>query len=245
MKRFILPALLALAIFPAAPSADDDADLAAREALAARFGGILASEIAATPIPGVYEVRVGPNLVYVSADGRYLLRGQLVDLQTQTDLTNARRNAVRAAWVAGLDESTMVVFEPPGEVAHTLTVFTDTECGYCRRFHAEIDQLLSQGVRVRYLFHPALSARSFEQAEAIWCAADRRDAMTRAKLGRRIRATDCGESPVERHLALSRDLGIRGTPMMVTDSGGEIRGYLPPAELLAQLRRFAQATADR
>lgn len=213
----------------------DDADTVMRAALAERLEGIAAADISATPIPGLYEVRVGPNLVYVTGDGRYLLRGSLIDLQDHRNVTLERRHELRAAWLASLDESTMVVFDPAGPVRHTLTVFTDTECTFCRRFHSEIDAVLALGIRVRYVAYPALGERSVEQAEAVWCARDRQSAMTRAKAGQRLRPVTCDTVPIQTHMAWARDIGVEGTPAIFTETGGFISGYVPPDRLLEEI----------
>lgn len=213
----------------------DDADAQARAALAERLEGVAASDIAATPIPGLYEVRVGPSLVYLTADGRFLLRGSLIDLEENRNLTLERRHELRAAWLASLDEESMVVFDPPGPVRHTLTVFTDTECTFCRRFHSEIDQVLALGVRVRYVAYPVLNNRSTEQAEAVWCARDRQSAMTRAKAGQRLRPVTCDTVPIQMHIGWARDIGVEGTPAIFTEAGGFISGYVPPDRLLERI----------
>lgn len=232
--RFLLALIIAAcSSLPAALA--DDADVAARVALAERLQGVEAGDISATPIPGLYEVRVGPNLVYVTGDGRYLMRGSLVDLEDHRNLTVERRHELRAAWLGSLDESSMVIFDPPGPVRHTLTVFTDTECTFCRRFHSEIDDVLALGVRVRYVSYPVLNERSAEQAAAVWCARDRQSAMTRAKAGQRLRPVTCDTVPIQMHMEWARDVGVEGTPAILTDAGGFISGYVPPDRLLEEI----------
>lgn len=231
----LLTALIIALCFGLSAAGADDSDAAARAALAEMLQGVTADDIAATPIPGLYEVRVGPNLVYVTGDGRYLLRGSLVDLQDHRNLTVERRHELRSAWLASLDESSMVVFDPPGPVRHTLTVFTDTECTFCRRFHSEIDQVLALGVRVRYVSYPVLNERSTEQAAAVWCARDRQSAMTRAKAGQRLRPVTCDTVPIQMHMEWARDIGVEGTPAIFTEAGGFISGYVPPDRLLEEI----------
>jgi thiol:disulfide interchange protein DsbC len=240
MKR-LLPLVVMFATF-IGPVAADEAE---RQALAERLEGVSAENLTPSPVAGLYELRVGTSVAYVSADGRYLLRGQMIDLATHANLTEATRSGIRAELIDGFDESTMIVFEPEGEVLHTLTVFTDTECGFCRRFHAEIDQVLDQGIRVRYLLHPALGETSVEQAGAVWCSGNRQAALTQAKAGTRVRSRDCDDVPIDEHMRLARDIGVRGTPWMITEAGGYIRGYIEPDRLMAEIARLSQVANAR
>ena len=222
-------------------------DAAAREELASKLVGITADDLRATEVPGLYEIARGPNILYVSADGRYLVRGQLIDLTTHENLTESRRADVRATWNDSLDESTMVIFAPEGPVTHTVTVFTDIDCGYCRQFHSGMDDLLGRGIRVRYLFYPrsGVGTESAATADAVWCSADRHRAMTRAKAGQRIPARACGTTPVATHLEWGREFGVTGTPAIVTEGGDLIPGYLPPARLIAELNRLRAVRASQ
>lgn len=217
--------------------------------LAAKLPGIEAKDIRESPVPGLYEVMVGARLVYVSADGRFLLNGQMIDLENQSNLTEARLSDVRAKWAAGLDEARMVIFEPPGDTRHTVTVFTDIDCGFCRTMHEDIDGLLKRGVRVRYLLYPrnGPGTDSAKKADNVWCSADRNDALTRAKAGKRVTAPKC-DTPVVANFELGRTVPVTGTPTLITDGGAVIPGYLETAELVAELDRLktlqSPATAE-
>ncbi|MCA1798512.1 MAG: DsbC family protein [Xanthomonadaceae bacterium] len=222
--------------------ADDTDDSAVRALLAERLPGVIAENIRRSPVPGLYEVILGPRVLYVSGDGRYVLQGTVMDLAEQANITEPRRLVARAAWVNGMDESQMVVFEPTTPLRHTLTVFTDVDCGYCRQMHAEIDQLLAAGIRVRYLLYsrggPGTEAAS--KAEQVWCSEDQRAALTAAKQGRTVTAPAC-ETPIMANLLLGRELPVNGTPTMVSGRGDLIPGYLPPAMLVEELQRLSAA----
>ncbi len=126
----------------------------------------------------------------------------------------------------------MIIFEP--EVTrHTVTVFTDLDCAYCRKLHRQIADYNADGIRVRYMFFPrnGPNTSSWTKAEKVWCSDDRHAAFTRAKQGESIEAKDCGPTPVMRHYRLGQSFGIRGTPAIVTDTGRMIPGYVPPDEL--------------
>lgn len=231
MPAFAAAALLAL--FPAAAAASADASV--QEKLAARFPGVEAEHVRPTPVEGLWEVALGAQVLYLSADGRYLFRGDLIDLMTERNATDARRAELAAELAEGLDESRMVVFSPE-EPRHTITVFTDIDCGYCRRFHREIDEYTGHGIKVRYLFYPLAGpgSPSWEKADAVWCSTDRNDAMTRAKLGEEVTATQpCEDTPAAEHYRLATQFGATGTPAMLMPGGELVPGYVP-ADRLAQ-----------
>jgi thiol:disulfide interchange protein DsbC len=123
-------------------------------------------------------------------------------------------------------------------VKHTITVFTDVECIYCRKLHSEIEELNRLGVRVRYLAYPRTGpgTEDWRKMETVWCAKDRKTAITQAKLGKPVSAPSCA-APVKKQYELGEQLGVRGTPAILTMSGEYIGGYLPPAQILQQLEK--------
>ena len=231
--------IAALSLAALLPSAATAQDATVEERLAGMFPGVEAENISATPVPGLWEVAVAGQVIYLSEDGRYMVRGDIIDMMADRNLTEDRRNAWTEQQLAKvaerLDESSMVVFAPEGEVRHTVTVLTDVDCTYCRRLHREIDAYLAQGIKVRYMFYPLGGEGSpgWNKAEAVWCSADRNDAMTRAKLGQDVQAKPC-ETPVQAHYDIGRELGISGTPAILTDRG-VARGYVPADRLAAWL----------
>lgn len=227
--------LILIAAVAGAPAAPVDV----RAELAAKLPGIEVADIRESPVPGLYEVMVGARIVYVSADGRFLLNGQMIDLENQANLTEDRLSDVRASWAAGLNESRMVIFEPTVETRHTVTVFTDIDCGFCRTMHQDIDGLLARGVRVRYLLYPrnGPGTESAKKADHVWCSADRNDALTRAKAGKRVTAPAC-DTPIIANFELGRTVPVTGTPTLITEGGTVIPGYLETAKLVAELDRL-------
>jgi thiol:disulfide interchange protein DsbC len=219
---------------PAAPVVIP-ADVRAR--IVAKLPGAQASDVAASPIPGVYEVTMGGVIAYVSADGKYLLSGNVYDLDTQVNLTASRRNSARAKALAATSESNMIVFGP-ANAKMTVTVFTDIDCGFCRKFHSQIAEVNKAGVRVRYMFFPRTGpgTESWTKAEQVWCATDRREAMTRAKKGDTVKAKSCGDAAVKSQYELGSDLGVEGTPAIFTQNGDYIGGYLTPTELVQAIQ---------
>jgi len=179
---------------------------------------------------------VASQVVYISADARYLLQGRLLDLESGTDLTEPVERGERLAIIDRVPESLMLIYEPEGEVRHTLTTFTDIDCPYCRRMHAEMEQLNARGIRVRYMLYPRAGLGSGQHAKAVnvWCAEDRNEALTLAKSGKTLPAADC-ETPIREHMALAQQLGLTGTPYTITDTGEKISGYAPVDKLVARL----------
>lgn len=227
--------LLSLTAAPlsAATAAEADASIRARlEKIVPEYS---IDSIQETAIPGVYEVVMGAQVVYVSGDGNYMLQGRLMDLANREDLTEPRRAMARKQAVERVGEDRMVIFAPE-KYDHTVTVFTDIDCGYCRKLHREIADYGAEGIRVRYLFYPraGVGSDSFKQAVAVWCADDRQQAMTDAKSGKRLDAASC-DNPVEAHMALGEQLGVNGTPAILLESGDLVPGYVPAKRLVGLL----------
>lgn len=198
--------------------------------------------IKATDIKGLYEVTAGQNLIYVTEDGKYLLHGTLIETATKKNLTEeamkvveAKQVGVRKAAMDKVDEKTMIVFKPKTS-KYMVSVFTDIDCGYCRKLHSEIDQYLAQGITVRYMFFPRAGkgSDSYKKAVSVWCASDRQKALTAAKKGEKLDSKTC-DNPVDQHMALGESFGMSGTPMIVTQKGNVLPGYVPADKLAEYL----------
>jgi thiol:disulfide interchange protein DsbC len=210
-----------------------------KEQLAERLNGVTASDITEAPIPGLYQVAVGSNVAYVTDDAKFVFRGDIIEVGTGDNLTENARSRARVSLLSNVERDRMIVFAPKdGNVKHTVTVFTDVDCGYCRQLHREIDQINALGIEVHYLFYPRMgpNTESWEKADKVWCAANRNTALTRAKLGGNIPSDgDCGDTPVEGHYALGKAVGVRGTPALFSESGVFLGGYYPAKDLLEVL----------
>lgn len=214
---------------------DKEAEQAIRSSLSVFLPKVKADSITPTRVPGLYEVVLGSRLIYMTQDGRYLLQGSLFDLEKNEDITAPRRDVIKAEAVEAVGAENMLIYEPE-KARYTVSVFTDIDCGYCRKLHAEMDKYLAQGIRIRYLFYPRAGENSvaYNKAEAVWCAKDRKAAMTAAKSGQDIPMSKC-ENPVNGHYQLGQQLGVRGTPSMILESGEMIPGYVPAEKLAAAL----------
>jgi len=205
-----------------------------KEELATQLNGVEVSDISDSPVAGIYQVAIGANVAYVTTDGRYIIRGDIYDTKTSANLTEDTRAQARVALLHSVEPASMIVFKPAdGNVKHTVTIFTDIDCGYCRQFHREIDKVTALGIEVHYLFYPRTgpNTESWTKADHVWCAADHNKALTRAKLGGEVPDASCGNTPVEAHYTLGQRIGVRGTPAVFNEAGELIGGYLPPAEL--------------
>lgn len=192
--------------------------------------------ISESPMPGLYQLQMdNGRLLYSSADGRFLIQGTLFDLSGDSprNLTAEVEAKAVAGVLASLPAEDLVIFAPENPKTH-ITVFTDVDCGYCRKLHEEIDELMALGIEVRYasFVRAGLESPTAEVMQSIWCAEDRQDAMTRAKQGKRIPSRTC-DNPLARQLDMGMQMGVQGTPAIFTANGKLIPGY-KPARLLAQ-----------
>jgi thiol:disulfide interchange protein DsbC len=229
-----LALLAALTTFSVAVEAQQAGKTDPRAELASKIPGAKPEELRPSPVPGLYEMMRGTDVAYVTEDGKYVLDGDLYDLKSNDNLTESRRRDVRLKMLAGVPESEMVVFSPR-DPKHTITVFTDVDCSYCRKLHSQIGEYNRLGMRVRYLFYPRTGpdSESWEKAVEVWCSPKRNEALTRAKRGEDLKVKACGNSPVERHYELGQAFSIRGTPAIILDNGELLPGYVPP-EMLAK-----------
>ena len=216
-----------------------DAELEAR--LAKRLKTVLPDDkitgVRPAPVKGVVEVLLGATVLYMSEDGRYVLRGDLFDLDSKSNLTDTRRQEARVAAFAAIDPATTIEFAPgKGKSRRMLYVFTDIDCGYCRKFHKQVLQLNNAGITVRYLAFPrtGLDSESAHKAETVWCSENRQEALTLAKSGTMPPARQC-KNPVADQFHLGQSMGVHGTPAVFTEEGEELGGFIPAEDLIHML----------
>ncbi|MGB5427920.1 MAG: bifunctional protein-disulfide isomerase/oxidoreductase DsbC [Gammaproteobacteria bacterium] len=217
-------------------AAETSAQADITKSLTAIFPGITPDSIAPSPMDGVSEVLIGPRLMYISNDGKYLLQGSLIDLKTRVDISEERRNAIRLDALNDMGEENMIIF-PAKDEKHTITVFTDIDCGYCRKLHAEMDKYNEEGITVRYLMFPraGIDSPSYEKAVSVWCNKDKQDALTRSKLGETVPKASC-DNPIKEQYELGQLIGVRGTPAIIMEDGAMLPGYVPAARLAKALQ---------
>ena len=239
-------AVAALAFAAALPASADEAFDALRSGLAEKFPNLEADEIYETPLPGLVEIRQGAMVAYLSVDGRYLFRGDVIDLEGDRNLTEDAMSAGRLELLSGFGDEDGVTFAPVNP-KHTVTVFTDVDCGWCRELHKEIDEYNALGIAVRYMMWPrgGPNSESWAKAEQVWCADDRQQALTLAKNDKSLPAADCDTSMVRKHFETGLRLGVNGTPAIVTDTGQYIGGYKSAPDLAAILARTPAVSTSR
>jgi len=194
------------------------------------------------PIEGIYEVVHGAEVLYATADARFVFDGELYDLDRRANVSEERRAGARVAALAAVREEDAISFGPK-DAKYTITVFTDIDCGFCRKLHQEVEQYNGLGIRVRYLAYPrgGPGSEAWAKAQSVWCAPNRQDAMTRAKNGEAMPTRNCKDSAVPKDYELGGRLGVQGTPGIYTERGDYIKGYLPPDRMLERLQALEAA----
>ena len=216
---------------------DIDSELqSVRQKVTERFDAIEADDIDRSEIDGWYKIQKGSIVAYVSADGRYLLQGDVIDLERDVNLTEASRSNARRELLAATGDDEAIVFSPASPT-YSVTIFTDIDCSYCRRLHEQIDEYMALGIEVRYFLYPRMgpSSRAWITSEEVWCSQNRQHALTMAKLDRKFDSESCDASAVSQHYVIGQQVGLSGTPAIVLEDGELIGGYLAPEQLKTRL----------
>lgn len=232
MRLLVVLYLLLGSQIAGAADAASEVERNIRDGLKSLAPDIEISGIRQSPIEGLYEVVIGTDVIYMTADGRYALRGELIDIREKQNITQSMRADMRRQLLADLPRQDMIRFAG-AETRHVIYVFTDIDCGYCRKMHEDVPRLTKEGVEVRYLAYPraGLDSETYEDMVSVWCAANQNDAMTRAKSGREVKPADC-DNPVADQYRAGQALGIRGTPAIFLENGEQLPGYVPPGRLV-------------
>ncbi|WP_296405817.1 DsbC family protein [Psychrobacter sp.] len=218
----------------ASPESDASVVKAIEENLKA--SGVEQKIISAVPtsMQNIYWVNAeGSPAFYSDKEGRHIILGQILEVGKDhpVEISSALTAKVAKEKLAAVDKSEMIIYPAKGVTKAVVYSFTDADCPYCAKMHSEMNQINAEGIEVRYLAWPR-SEDSVPKMEAIWCSADRKTAMDKAKNGEAITAPKC-KNPVRSHMKLGLSLGVSGTPAVFTESGIQIGGYLPAKELAA------------
>ena len=237
-RLIVLTVMLALASAFQGAVADDLDAVTERitERLQTMDPDLVPDRVEETPLDGIYLIVVQGQVAYMSADGRYLIQGDVMDLDSRRALSDAVQGDMRRDQLEEHGEGNMVVYSPEGDVRHSVTVFTDIDCPYCRQMHARMDEYLDKGIEIRYVQMPraGVDTGSYRKAVSVWCADDRNAAMDRAKAGESMEQREC-DNPVADQLDLARSLGINATPTIVADDGTVFQGMVSPDDLQGRL----------
>ena len=209
-------------------------DQAIRQALQKIQPDMPIEAIAESPMPGVYQVQLeGGRQLYASPNGEFIIQGYLYQFKNgqAVNLTEQAQSKSVAQQINAIPASDMVVFAPKDPKTH-ITVFTDTDCGYCQKLHSEVPQLNRLGVEVRYVAFPrqGMGSHGANTLTSVWCAKDRQDAMNKAKSREDIPVASC-EAPIAKQYQLGQMIGVQGTPAIILVNGQMIPGYQPAAQL--------------
>ncbi|MCQ4347717.1 thioredoxin fold domain-containing protein [Pseudomonas stutzeri] len=214
-----------------------DPDQTIRQALKSLQPDLPIEAIGESPMPGLYQVQLkGGRLLYTSADAQFVLQGFLFQVKDgkTVNLTEQAESRAVAKEINAIPVSEMVVFPADAKAAKKthITVFTDTDCGYCQKLHSEVPELNRRGVEVRYVAFPrqGVGSHGYNTLVSVWCAKDSREAMNLAKSRQEVPKAEC-DNPVTRQYALGQMIGVQGTPAIVLANGQMIPGYQPAPQL--------------
>ena len=205
--------------------------------LARLIPDVKVDSIRKAPINGLYEVVIGPDVIYMTDDASYVFKGEILDINARRNLTEDVRSSARVKLIKGIDKNEYIEFAAEN-MQDAIYVFTDVDCGYCRKLHQDVPELNARGVNVRYLAFPRAGAESStgQEMSHVWCAKNRQAAMTAAKNRKSVEARSCND-PIAKQYELGQQLGVRGTPAIFLQNGKMLPGYMPPNELIKRLAR--------
>ncbi len=246
--------LAALALMPVAtlavgaePPSDPELEQL-RDRVLATLPDLHRDDIRRSPAPGLFEVRSDNAFGYVTADGRYLVSGDVIDLNTGERITERRRDQARLEQIGRLSGGGIEFAPPPENIKRWIVVFTDVDCEYCRLLHKEVPELNRRGVGVRYLFFSKYGApsKAFDRAQQVWCDADRHDLLNADLLSGELPAKkprSLCKNPVMDQYQAAVHMGLRGTPIAVLPDGSLFSGYARAAELIDEMDKREAAAA--
>ena len=234
-RHITLPGVIVATLLALVQPASAD-EAAIRKTIAERMPDFpKIDEVTKTPIPGVYELRVGSEIFYSDEMGNHLIDGQLIDTRSRNNLTEARLNKINAIDFASLPIKDALVWKS-GSGARRMVVFADPNCGYCKRFERDLQRV--KDVTVYTFLLPILGGDSPEKSRNIWCAKDN----TRAWLNWMLEGTvpprtmgECDSSAIERNTLLARKHRVNGTPAVVFEDGKRIPGAMSTEQIEKQL----------
>jgi len=228
-----------LVALPVVGASSGDSAARVQAAVRSHDPGAQVTSVERSPVSGLYLTSIDGVSGYVSADGRYFIVGDMLDLAAHRNVTEEGRKERRRALLQKVLPGEAITFGP-AKAKHTIIVFTDVDCPYCRKLHGELSELQAKGIAVRYMAFPRSgpNTKSWKTMTAVWCSKDRKEALTRATRGDAVdgkAGSACSDGVIAKHYALGQQLGIPGTPMIVMSDGTSLGGYMAPEKLVAAL----------
>jgi thiol:disulfide interchange protein DsbC len=191
------------------------------------------AKISATPIKGIKQINLESgninDVYYMTDDGKYLINGSIIETNSQLNLTENSKLDKRHEIVSQFKESQRIDFYPKDkEMKHHITVYTDIDCGYCRKLHKEMKQYNDLGIGISYLMWPrsGIGSASYDKA------------VTKSQNGEILKPLQC-DNPIKAQYLSGVQIGVRGTPNIVTDKGELIPTYMPAQALFHKLEMLA------
>ncbi len=233
MKKILFTALLALSSFTAfAENGVDLTLLKERVGDAAEIKGVKPSVI-----DGLFEVQVGGQIIYLTADGEKVVSGEIYDLKNKKSITEAASNKLRKTALEQVADSDKIIYKAKNE-KYKVTIFTDISCPYCTKIHKQVPKLNDLGITVEYLAFPRAGAgsKTAKKMQKIWCAENRTVALTNAKVDDKFPSKSCDGNQVDKQFELGVQLGVQATPTMILSDGELLAGYMKANELLSYLQ---------
>lgn len=216
--------------------ADDALNEELTAAIARFLPDVEINSVQPTPIEGLYQVIIGSDVIYMTRDGSYVIKGEILDVNERRNLTEDVRADSRVKLLSEIKKDDYIEFT--GENARdAIYVFTDIDCGYCRKLHQDVPELNARGISVRYLAYPraGVDSATGKEMSQVWCADNPQQALTAAKNRESFEGKSC-DDPVAEQYVLGQKLGVRGTPSIYLENGRNLPGYMPPDEIQKQIK---------
>jgi len=193
-------------------------------------------EVKQDGLTDLFMVGVDGNVFYISGNGKYIFKGTLFDINKRLDFAYKKKKEVRLKEISKVNKSEKITYKSENE-KYVINVFTDVDCGYCRKLHLQMQGYLDNGITVNYLFFPraGIGSDSYNKSVSVWCNKDRKKAITDVKSGIDIASATC-DNPINAHFELGNNLGVKGTPFIIDSKGRSFPGYLPPDKMLLKLQ---------
>lgn len=236
-----LPLTLAFALTAPLVVAADKDDITAN--LKQHMPGIPIDSIEPTPAEGIYELVSNGQIAYVTADGKYLIAGDLIDVSSRRNLTQEKQDGQRLASLAEVPAERKLIYPASGKKKHAITVLTDPTCPFCEKLHKELPQLQEAGVEVTYILTPRQGpgSKGFEVSSQVQCADKPKEALERAMQGQSLNSESCASDVMKENMTLANRLGMSGTPYTILPNGSVMPGYRPAD---AMLQAIEQSSAN-
>lgn len=239
MKHFIkLKLVLGLLVCGTAFASQDVEKFEAVKNKVQNSLGMQVKSIADSPVAGLFQLETNKGLFYSSVDGQFLIQARIYNIdQGMLNETEVALGSMRLSGIEDFKDS-MIEYKAKNE-KYVVTVFTDINCGYCRKLHNDMAKYNDLGISVHYLAYPreGLRSQTYQDMISVWCADDRKQALNDAKSGKKVAVKAC-DSKVAEEYAFGQSIGVNGTPNIILPDGSVIPGYQPPELLIKALENL-------